>query len=140
MSARFPHHAATFHGFYADWLEAVPGEVAGMRAVFETLAGRMPVYGVSNFSRELFDRTLPVYPFLGRFAGLVLSGDEGINKPDPRIYQRLCERYALAPGDCFFIDDSAANVEAARSFGMRAHVFTDAASLMPVLRQEGLVL
>lgn len=139
LSARFPHHAAHAKGFYDDWLEAVPGEVAGMRALFETLVARMPVYGISNFSRELFDRTLPVYPFLGAFTGLVLSGDARMNKPDPRIYRLLCDRYGLAPADCFFIDDSSANVEAARAIGMRAHVFTDAASLLPVLRQVDLL-
>lgn len=140
LSARFPHHAAHAKGFYDDWLEAVPGEVAGMRALFETLVARMPVYGISNFSRELFDRTLPAYPFLGAFTGLVLSGDARMNKPDARIYRLLCDRYGLAPADCFFIDDSPANVEAARAIGMRAHVFTDAASLLPVLRHEGFPL
>ena len=137
MSARFPHHAATLHRFYNDWLHAVPGEVPDMPALFQRLAARMPVYGISNFSRELFDRTLPVYPFLSAFTGLVLSGDERMIKPDQRIYRLLCERYGLAPDQCVFIDDSPANVEAAREVGMRAHVFTDAASLVPVLRQEG---
>lgn len=138
--ALFPHHAAALAGFYDNWLEAVPGEVPGTRAIFETLAARGPVYGISNFSRELFDRTVPAYPFLGLFTGLVLSGDVGINKPDPRIYRILCERYGLAPADCLFIDDSEANVAGAKAAGMNAIVFTGAASLSAALRAAGLAV
>lgn len=137
LTARFPHHAVTIARFYDRWLDAVPGEVQGMRDLFLGLTSRMPVYGISNFSRELFDRTLPVYPFLSAFTGLVLSGDEKLTKPDARIYRLLCERYGLPPERCMFIDDSPANVDAARGVGMKAHIFTDAASLVPVLRAEG---
>lgn len=137
-SARFPHHASILASFYDDWLLSVPGEVPGTRAIFEGLAARGPVYGISNFSRELFDRTVPAYPFLGSFTGLVLSGDVGINKPDPRIYAILCERHDLTPSDCVFIDDSERNVAAARAHGMTAVHFTDAASLSASLRGLGL--
>ena len=137
-AARFPHHAAVFAAFYDDWLRSVPGEVPGTRAIFEGLAARGPVYGISNFSRELFDRTVPAYPFLAAFSGLVLSGDVGINKPDPRIYAILCERHALEPAACVFIDDSQRNVQAARDHGMAAVHFTDAASLSASLRGLGL--
>lgn len=138
LSGRFPHYRAAIAGFYADWLDSIPGEVAGTRAIFEGLARRGPVYGISNFSRELFDRTLPVYPFLASFTGLILSGDVGVNKPDPRIYRILCERHGLAPARCLFIDDSERNVAAARAEGMDAVLFTDAASLSGALRSRGL--
>lgn len=137
-SARFPHHAAVFAAFYDRWLDAVPGEVPGTRAIFEALRTRGPVYGISNFSRELFDRTVPAHPFLGGFSGLVLSADVGINKPDPRIYHILCERHRLDPQACVFIDDSAKNVEAARAAGMRGIVFTDAGALSSELAAMGL--
>jgi 2-haloacid dehalogenase len=137
-AARFPHHAPVFAAFYDDWLKAVPGEVDGTRAIFEGLAARGPVYGISNFSRELFDRTVPVHPFLGRFSGLILSADVGINKPNPRIYATLCERFGLSPGDCIFIDDAPRNVEGARAFGMDAVLFTDAPSLSGELEARGL--
>lgn len=138
LTARFPQHRAAITGFYADWLDSIPGEVEGTRAIFEGLARRGPVYGISNFSRELFDRTVPAYPFLAHFAGLVLSGDVGINKPDPRIYRILCDRHGLEAGACLFIDDSESNVMAARAVGMDAVRFTDAASLSAALRERGL--
>jgi 2-haloacid dehalogenase len=139
-AGRFPHHAPVFSAFYDRWLEAVPGEVPGTRAIFEALAARGPVFGISNFSRELFDRTVPAHPFLGGFTGLVLSADVGINKPDPRIYRILCERHRLDPAACVFIDDSARNVEAARAEGMRGIVFTDAGQLASALAGMGLAV
>ncbi|MCZ8317195.1 MAG: HAD-IA family hydrolase [Phreatobacter sp.] len=137
-AALHPAHAGVFAAFYEDWLASVPGEVPGTRAIFEALLEKGPVFGISNFARELFDRTVPAYPFLGRFTGLVLSGDVGINKPDPRIYAILCERHGLEANRCVFIDDSARNVEAARAFGMDALLFTDAPSLADALRARGL--
>ncbi|MBN8940248.1 MAG: HAD family phosphatase [Rhizobiales bacterium] len=135
---RFPHYAHVIAGFYDNYGDSLPGEVPGTRAIFEGLGARGPVYGISNFSRELFDRTVPDYPFLGAFTGLVLSGDEKLNKPDPRIYRILCERYDLDPARLVFIDDSPGNVEAARAMGMAGIVFTDAPSLCAALRDLGL--
>jgi 2-haloacid dehalogenase len=139
-SAQYPHHSAVFGAFYERWLDAVPEEVPGTRTIFEGLLAQGPVYGISNFSRELFDRTVPSYPFLDRFTGLVLSADVGLNKPDPRIYRILCERHGLDARDCIFIDDSERNVAAARAEGMAGIVFTDAAALSAALAALGLEL
>lgn len=137
-SRRFPHHAHVLSGFYDHYAESLPGEVPGTRAIFEALVACGPVYGLSNFSRELFDRIAPSYPFLAAFAGLVLSADERVNKPDPRIYRALCARYGLSPERLVFIDDIEANVAAARAEGMAGIVFTDAAALAAALRELGL--
>lgn len=51
---------------------------------------------------------------------IVISSEEGIVKPDPRIYRLVAERLGLAPGECLLIDDSLANVAGARSAGMHA--------------------
>jgi FMN phosphatase YigB (HAD superfamily) len=62
-------------------------------------------------------------------------------KPDPRIYRIFCERYALAPESCVFIDDSPVNVESARRFGMQAFHFTgDTKALRKALIDLGLPL
>jgi 2-haloacid dehalogenase len=41
------------------------------------------------------------------FGVIVVSGQEGVMKPDPRIYEILLERAGLAAADCVFIDDPA---------------------------------
>ncbi len=53
------------------------------------------------------------------------SHEIGINKPDPRAFADICTRLGARPEDCLFIDDNPPNIEAARAFGMQAHLFTD---------------
>jgi len=54
---------------------------------------------------------------------LVYSYEEGIEKPDHRIYERTCERLGVRPGEAVFLDDLEVNVAAAREVGMRAVLF-----------------
>lgn len=55
------------------------------------------------------------------FDELVISGEVGLRKPDPAIYELTLERLGgPAPEECLFVDDIEHNVEAARAFGMSA--------------------
>lgn len=66
--------------------------------------------------------------------GAVVSGEERLMKPDPAIYQLLCERYGLLAEECLFVDDNADNCEGARVAGMRAVRYTgDAAAIREAL-------
>lgn len=54
------------------------------------------------------------------FDGIVVSYQEGTCKPDPEIFKTVVARYGLKPQDTLMLDDSAANVESARSVGLNA--------------------
>ena len=58
------------------------------------------------------------YEFLSWFDGIVVSGDEGMIKPDPAIYRLLMSRFDVDASRAVFIDDSERNVEGARQVGM----------------------
>ena len=58
-------------------------------------------------------------------------------KPDPAIFALLIARYGLEPDRTLFVDDSAANVDGARSAGLHAHLFTGADVLREELRRLG---
>jgi 2-haloacid dehalogenase len=138
--AIFPEHAALIRAFSERWHEMVPGEVLGSVAILEELRGRgVPLYAITNFSAEKWAEALPRFPFLGRFRDTVVSAHERLLKPDAAIYQVLLERNKLAAADCLFIDDSLANARGAEAVGMRAHHFTDAATLRADLRRLGLL-
>lgn len=108
------------------------------------LAGRLReagygLYLLSNASERFFQYR-DVIPALPLMAGAVISCREGLLKPEPAIYQRLCSRYGLQAGECFFVDDSPANVEAAWTLGMAGHCFRgDAAALERDLARQGVV-
>lgn len=52
------------------------------------------------------------------FDVFVESSVVGLRKPDPRIYQLVCERLHVAPDEAVFLDDIGGNLKAARALGM----------------------
>ncbi len=80
------------------------------------------------------------FPFLERLRGIVVSGAEGVVKPDPEIFRVLLDRFDLEAAECLFVDDSEENVRAAESLGFEAERFTSAKALRGRLAQRGLAL
>jgi putative hydrolase of the HAD superfamily len=70
----------------------------------------------NNWARS-GDRTLREPDDLG-FHTVVESAVEGIRKPDPRIYELVCERLDVTPEGCVFLDDLGINLKPARAMGM----------------------
>jgi putative hydrolase of the HAD superfamily len=54
---------------------------------------------------------------------IVISGEVGWMKPDPRIFRYALDGLGVAPAEAVFIDDFAANVDGARAVGMHALQF-----------------
>ncbi len=96
-----------------------------------------PTFALTNWSAETLPRVRHRYEFLDSFDGMLVSGEEGIIKPDPAIYRLLCHRFGLTPERTFFVDDSPANVDAARVLGFASHRFVDAAALRSALIASG---
>jgi 2-haloacid dehalogenase len=120
------------------WHETVPGVVEDSVAVLAELKAKgEKVYAITNFSREKWAECLIRFPFLQSFDGAVVSAHERLIKPDPAIFHVLLERYGLAAQDCIFIDDSAKNIETARSVGMQAVHFVEPIDLRAELRALG---
>ena len=63
------------------------------------------------------------YPFFELFDGMVISGQEGVVKPDREIFDILCERYEVSPQECVFVDDRANNIAASMSLGFDGLLF-----------------
>lgn len=82
------------------------------------------LFALSNYGPAPFERARQKHlEIFDLFDGLVISGIEHINKPDPRLYRILLERYHLDPADSVFIDDRDENVEAARRLGINGIIF-----------------
>jgi 2-haloacid dehalogenase len=58
--------------------------------------------------------------------GIVLSGEEKVCKPDPKIYKILLERYQLRPEESVFIDDRQENLDAAKTLDIHTILFQTA--------------
>jgi 2-haloacid dehalogenase len=103
----------------------IAGEIPGTVAILAEL-DRLgcPLYALTNFSAEKFAEGRAAYPWLRRFRGVVVSGEELVAKPDPAIYRLLLDRYHLDAGSTVYVDDVAANAAAASALGVTGLVFT----------------
>ncbi|MEM7776054.1 MAG: HAD family phosphatase [Pseudomonadota bacterium] len=121
LVAQHPEWAAEIRAFDTRWHEMIPGAIdENVRILDHLRANDVPVYAITNFSREKWAECCERFRFLTQFKGTVVSAHERILKPDPAIFQTLCKRYTLDPQDCVFIDDSQANVATAQNLGMAA--------------------
>jgi 2-haloacid dehalogenase len=140
LSAQFPEHAPLIAAFRDRWEEMLAGPIQGSVALLAELKQRgVRLYALTNWSHETFPRALELYDFLHVFEGIVVSGEERLIKPDPRIYHCLFERYGIDPSRAIYIDDARRNVDAAAALGMHAWWFQGADGLRKWLASRGLV-
>ena len=140
LVARHPERAAEISAYHERWPEMLGDAVPGTaELVAELRSAGVPVYALTNFSGETFPLARKRFGFLGDFDGVLVSGQEGVVKPDPAIYALAAQRFGLEPAATLFVDDRRDNVEAARRAGWHAEVFTDAPALRRHLRAAGLL-
>ncbi len=136
LQKQHPEFHALIEAYHTRWEEmlgdANHGSVDLLRRVKKTT---LPVYALTNWSHEKFPIARGRFDFLNWFDGIVVSGEEKLKKPDLAIYQVMLERYRLEPQHTLFIDDSLANVEAARQLGIQAIHFHNAIQLEQALQE-----
>ncbi len=62
---------------------------------------------------------------MARFEHVIESSKAGVRKPDPRIYQMMCELFSVEPAQCIYLDDLGINCKPAAALGMHAIKVTD---------------
>jgi 2-haloacid dehalogenase len=139
LAARHPGRRDLIEAFRDRWEETLAGPIAPVVDVLEELrAAGVRTFALSNWSRRTFDIAAPRFPFLAGFAGILISADVGRAKPDPHIYREVIWRYDLDPERTVFIDDSQANVDAARRLGIDGIRYSDPGTLRRDLVERGL--
>jgi 2-haloacid dehalogenase len=130
LKLEHPDKAELIDAYGARFDEMMPGPVAGTVEILAELREHgIPLYALSNFSAETFPPALEQFDFLRWFRGMVISGEVGVIKPDPRIYEITLARFAVDPHRAVYIDDVAANADAARPFGIHGIHFTTPGAL-----------
>ncbi len=66
------------------------------------------------------DKALEVESIMARFDHVIESSKAGVRKPDPRIYQMMCEALSVTPENCIYLDDLGINCKPAAGLGMHA--------------------
>ena len=141
LSAAHPAERDLIAAYSDRWPEMMGGAIDGTVRVLEELraAGHVRLFALSNWSAEKFLQVRGQYEFLSWFESIVLSGEIGVNKPDPAFFRHFLERHRIVPGSVVFIDDTPANIEAAERAGMRGIRFTAPGALRSDLVALGLL-
>ncbi len=90
-------------------------------AYFRSLGYRL--YYLSNYSRELHQKTRDKLSFINSFDGGIFSYEVKCVKPQEEIYRTLLKRYQIDPHESVFYDDRPENVETAIQLGIKGVVF-----------------
>jgi epoxide hydrolase-like predicted phosphatase len=85
----------------------------------------------NSWGKGRYDRSQ--FPVL--FDGVVISGEVGVRKPEPRIYELGAEAIGLPPAVCVFVDDLPGNLKPARELGMATVHHTSAEETIPQLER-----
>lgn len=102
-------------------------------AACEELKGSVGLAILSNSADGARREEERRYGFSRLFDPVIYSHETGAMKPDPSIYWLACEAIGAEPKKILFIDDVAENVDAARAFGMQAHLHVDNESTLAAI-------
>ena len=138
------HHPKDAHLFraYREGLAEAHAETIeqSLDIVHHLHAEGVPLYAITNASIETVPLLERLHGYPSLFRDVVISAEVGLIKPDPEIFRVFLSRNGLAAETCLFIDDVAANVDGARSVGMKGIRFKSPDDLIASLRSHGLPL
>ena len=121
---KFPKYEKQIKMYYNNHRSMIKGTFKESIAVLNHLKVKnYECYVLSNWSAETFNgpykTMIEDYPFLKKFDGLLISGEEKLIKPDPAIYKLAIKKFKLIPNDTLFIDDKLSNIEAAQNLNFK---------------------
>lgn len=135
-----PLHGEIVEQYYEHFDVSLTGPVPGVADIVRELkATDLRLLGLTNWSAETHYHAAENAPVISELDAVVVSGQEGLAKPDPRLFQRMAKTHDLIPQQTVFIDDSEHNIEAAAALGYVALLFTDAVQLRRDLQRVGVL-
>jgi 2-haloacid dehalogenase len=137
LASRHPQVSELIWAWSTRSEEMIGGVDAGSVEILRALRGTpTPCYALTNMESETYPLRLERFPFLGWFDGTVVSGQEGMAKPDPAIFIRLLNRFGLTPSTTLMIDDTRENLEAAGELGFQTIQFLSSRQLRAELESR----
>ena len=137
---RHPDWGIEVRMWYDRWVELASPRIEGSIALQRALRARgVPVFALTNFGQHSFAEAVPKMDFLADFDRRYVSGEMGVIKPNPLIYQMVEHDCGLSGDRLLFADDKADNIAAAADRGWRTHQFESWQGWAGRLVAEGLL-
>jgi putative hydrolase of the HAD superfamily len=119
-----------------DHITPIPSSVQALESLYaDKDAKAYKLYFLSNMPAP-YARGLERHAFMRCFDGGIFSGDHGLIKPQPEIFQKLERMYSLQGQHILFIDDHPANIAAAQKQGWQTLHLTNPSHLPDLLSQR----
>ncbi len=81
----------------------------------------IPLAIITNGTKDIQAAAIQHVNIQHYFKTILISGEQGVRKPDARIFRLACERLEVSPANCLMVGDKLdADIEGARSIGMQA--------------------
>jgi len=113
--------APALTALYVRHYPRIEAPVCGARRVIERLSVRYRLGVVSNGMPDIQYQKLETLGIRHFFGCILLSGETGIEKPDPWIFRQAAKHLDVGPEDCLHVGDTyGTDVAGAHAAGMRA--------------------
>lgn len=125
---KHPDWEKEIRAYYDNWTTMLRSDIPENVEVLKELSQTdYELFGLTNWSFETFPYALQNYDFFKLFEGkIVVSGEEKLIKPDPKIWEVLLHRYHIKAEESVFIDDNFRNIEMAKQLHFKTiHVQPD---------------
>jgi 2-haloacid dehalogenase len=140
LSKEFPHYSHLIQAYYDNWTESLGESLTGTVEIMKELKQvGYPLYGLSNWSAETFPHARKKHDFFDLLDDMVISGEVGHVKPQPKIFQIMLDRIGRPSQECLFIDDAVANIEQAQKMGFATVHFQSPEQLRDALSELGIL-
>ena len=111
---KFPKYEKQIKMYYPNHRKMIKSVFSeSVNALEVLIKSNFECYVLSNWSSETFKGMTEDYPFLNKFDGMIISGNDKLIKPDLAIYKLAISRFNIKTKNTVFIDDRLDNIKAA---------------------------
>ncbi len=136
----YPEYREAISAFYGRFQEMIVGIYEeNLNIALELKKKNIPIYILSNFPGDQFDIFASNYNFVQKFDDMIISGKEGMKKPDPEIYKLCILKFNCKPNRTLFIDDRPENTEAAEKLDFRTITLDQPNKLSEYIKKFNLI-
>lgn len=121
--------------FRPGWMKDIYKLNHASQPLFNLCCQRMHVYLLSNYAKDGYDFLKNQFEFMSKPEGVMISAFEGLRKPDPKIYQRLLQKFGLKAEETVLIDDNEENILKAKQCGLNGIRYVNAVKTEELLRK-----
>ena len=136
MIKQFPYYKEAIEAFYGRFLEMINYKhEENIDLALDLKKRGYQIYLLSNFPGDQFEKYRLQNSFIDQFDDRIISGDVGIMKPNPKIYELAIKKFNLIPEETLFIDDKIENTDSAAKLGIKTIQLTNPKMLTQLIKK-----